>query len=75
MSTTLADGNFKRIFLNENDRIPIRLSVKFVPRSPIDNNPALVQEMAWHRTGDKPLPEPMSTQFTDAYMRHYGEMS
>ena len=23
--------------------------------------------MAWRRTGDKPLPEPMMTQFTDAY--------
>ena len=28
--------------------------------------------MAWRRIGDKPLSEPMLTQFTDAYMRHYG---
>ena len=28
--------------------------------------------MAWRRTGDGPLPEAMLTQFTDAYMRHYG---
>ena len=41
MAATLADGNFKCIFLNENDRIP-----KFVPRSSIDNTPALVQVMA-----------------------------
>ena len=47
-----------------------QISLKFVPRSPIDNKPALVQVMAWRRTGDKPLPEPMMTQFTDAYMRH-----
>ena len=33
----LADDNFKCIFLNENDRIPIKISLKFVPRSPIDN--------------------------------------
>ena len=26
---------------------------------PIDNNPALVQIMAWRRSGDKPLAEPM----------------
>ena len=34
MSTTLADDNFKCIFLNENYRVPIRFSLKFVPRSP-----------------------------------------
>ena len=38
--------------------------------SPIDNKAALVQVMAWHRTGDKSLLELMMTQFTDAYMRH-----
>ena len=43
--------------------------------SAMDNKPALVQVMASHQTGDKPLPELMLTQFTDAYMRHWGEMS
>ena len=42
MATILADDIFKCIFLNENDRIMIRILLKFVPRSPIDNNPALV---------------------------------
>ena len=74
MAATLADDNFKRIFLNENDRIMMRFSLKFVPRSPIDNKPALVQVMTWRRKGDKPLPESMLTQFTDAYMQHVGEM-
>ena len=60
------DAIFKGIFLNENDSVPIQISPKFVPKSPIDNKPALVQVMAWRRTGDKPLPEPMMTQFTDA---------
>ena len=69
MATILADDNFKCIFLNENDRIPIWISMKFVPRSPIDNKTALVQVMACRRTGDKPLPELMLAQFTDAYMR------
>ena len=32
----------------------------FVPRSPINNIPALVQMMAWHRSGDKPLSKPIS---------------
>ena len=43
MTATLAGDYFKCIFLNENDRIPIWFSMKFVPRSPIDNKPALVQ--------------------------------
>ena len=70
MADLLADDNFKCIFLNENERIPIQISLKFVPSRPIDNKPALVQVMAWHQKHDKPLPEPMLTQFTDAYMRH-----
>ena len=70
MAATLADDDFKCNFLNENDRIPIRILLKFVPKSPVDNKPALVQVMAWRRTGDKTLPEPMLTQLTDAYMRH-----
>ena len=70
MAAILADDNFKCIFLNENDRIPVRISLKCVPRSPIDNKPALVQVMAWRQTGDKPLSEPMLTQFANAYMRH-----
>ena len=47
MATILADDIYKLIFLNENDRIPIRISLKFVPRGPFDNEPALVQVMAW----------------------------
>ena len=52
------------IFLNENDGIPIQIAFNYAPRSPIDNKPALVQVMAWCRTGDKPLPVPMMTQFS-----------
>ena len=70
MAVILADDIFKCIILNENVRISIKISFKFVPKGPIDNKSALVQVMAWRRTGDKPLPEPMLTQFTDAYMRH-----
>ena len=55
MAAILADDNFKCTFLNENDKIPIRISLKFVPSSLIDNKPALAQVMAWRRQGGKPL--------------------
>ena len=45
------------------------------PKIPIINKPALVQVMAWRRAGDKPIFEPMLTQFTDTYMLHQEEMS
>ena len=67
MAAVLTYDNFKCIFLNENDIIPVQISLKFAPRSPIDNKPALVQVMAWRRPGAKPLSEPMLTGFTDAY--------
>ena len=65
-----ADDIFRCIFMNEKFCIAIRISLKFVPKSPIDKKSALVQVMAWRRAGDKPLPEPMLTKFNDAYMRH-----
>ena len=42
MAAILTDGIFKCTFLNENDIIVIQISLEFVPRSPIDNKPALV---------------------------------
>ena len=54
-----ADDIFKCIFLNENVWIPIKISLKFVPKGPINSIPALVQIMAWCRPGDKPLSESM----------------
>ena len=70
-----ADDIFKCNFMNENVWIPIKISLKFVPEGPINNISALVQIMAWRRIGDKPLSEPMMTQFNDAYMRHSASMS
>ena len=70
MAAILADDFLKCIFLNENDKVQIQISLKLVHRSPIDNKAALVQVMAWRRIGDKPLPEPVMTQFTDAYIWH-----
>ena len=54
-----ADDIFKRIFFNENVWISIKISQRFVPKGPINNIPVLVQIMAWRRSGDKPLSEPM----------------
>ena len=54
-----ADDTVNHIFVNENVRISIKFSLKFVPKGPINNIPALFQIMAWHRSGDKPLSEPM----------------
>ena len=54
-----ADGVFKYIFLNENVWIPIKISLKFVPKGRINNIPTLIQIMAWRRPGDKPLSETM----------------
>ena len=65
-----ADDIFKCIFITESVWIFIQISLKFVPKGLIDNKAALVQVMAGRRTGDKPFPEPMLTQFTNAYMRH-----
>ena len=42
-------------FFNDNDRIPIWISLEFVPRNPIDN---------------KLLPEQMLAQLIKAYMGH-----
>ena len=67
MAAILSDDIFNCNFLNENGRIPIQISLKYVPRSLIDNKPVLVQVMAWR---DKPLPEPVMTQSIGAYMRH-----
>ena len=53
------DDIFKWFFVNENMWIPIKISMKFVPKGPISNIPALVQITAWRRPGDKPLSEPM----------------
>ena len=45
------DAIFKCIFLNEDVWISIKISLKFVPKGPINNIPALVQIMAWRQPG------------------------
>ena len=52
-----------------------QISLNFVPKGPIDDKSALVQVMVWYLTGAKPLPEPMMSQFIDAYMHHQNIMT
>ena len=59
-----ADDILKCIFLNENVWISIKISLKFAPKCPINNIPALVQIMAWRRPGDKPLSEPVMVRLS-----------
>ena len=59
ISQTTFSSAFFKFFFNENIWIPITISMKFVPKGPINNIPALVQIMAWRRPGDKPLSAPM----------------
>ena len=59
-----AEDIFKCIYLNENAWIMIKISMKFVPKGPINNIPVLVQIMAWRRPGDKPLSEPVMVSLT-----------
>ena len=52
-------------FLKENYYILIQISQAFVSYGPIGNTFALVQVMAWCRSGDKILSEPMMVYGTD----------
>ena len=42
MAALLADNIFRSIFVNEKFCILIKISLKFVAKGPLDNNPALV---------------------------------
>ena len=61
--------------MDENILISIKISLKFVPKGPINNIPALVQIMAWRRPGNKPLSEPMLVSLLTHIMRHSASMS
>ena len=52
-------GIFNCIFLNWNVWISMKSSLKFVLKGWFNHIPALVQIMAWSRSGNKPLSEPM----------------
>ena len=56
--------HFQMHFREWNFCILIKISLKFVPKGQVDNNPALIQIMAWRRIDGNPLSEPMLTRFT-----------
>ena len=37
----------------------VQIPEKFGPKGPINNKPSLVEIMAWHQTGNKPLVQPV----------------
>ena len=43
--------------------ISIKISLKFVPKGPINYIPSLIQIMPWRRPGDKPLSEPVMVRW------------
>ena len=59
---------FSNAFNDNHILVPISLS--FVPRGQIDNKSALMLVVAWHRTGNTPLPALIMTQFCDAIGRN-----
>ena len=59
MFNTLRPRQNGRLFADENIRISIKISLKFVPKDLINKIPPLVLIMARRRPGDKPSSEPM----------------
>ena len=65
-SCNFADKIFEIYFLEKNCCPSIIISLKSVPqvKGPTEYKLALVQVMAWHRRGNKLLPEPIMTMAT-----------
>ena len=70
---------FQTTFSNgfcENALIPIKVSLKFVPKGPINNIPTLIESpIVCHLVDANPLSEPMMAQVINAYMCHSSSMS
>ena len=64
------DDIFICIFVNENVKISIKISLNFVPKGPINDTPALVQIMACCLFGAKPLSEKMLI-YCQLYLKDY----
>ena len=56
---SFANNIFKFIIFDENYSIFALILLSFATKGSIYNKSALVQVLAWCRTGAKPLPEPM----------------
>ena len=74
MKPSAAGDIFTCIFSNKKSFILIHISLTFVPEVPIDRRSTLVKVMVWCPPGDKPLPDPVKTEFYDAisfYLKKY----
>ena len=69
MVAIFPDDIFKAIFVNDNVWISIKIPWKNIPMG--SKSSTLVRKMAWRRSGDKPLPEPMMAYSTEAYASLY----
>ena len=67
--------HFQMHFVNETLCVLIRMSLKFVPEGPIDNNSTLVLVMTLASSRLQAIIWTNADRFTNAYMRHKGEMS
>ena len=70
-----ADEIFKCIVFNGNVWIPVKISLKFVRKGPINNIPALVQIMDWRLDRRQAIIWTNGGHYSDAYMRHSALMS
>ena len=61
---TVSQVAYSNAFFNENVWILITISLKFVPKDPINNIPALVLVMAWYQSGNMSLAEPMKVRLS-----------
>ena len=69
-----ADDTFKRIFLKDNARISIRISLKFVPYGPINNIFSIGSDNGLAPTRRQTIIWTNDGLVTDAYMRHSASM-
>ena len=59
--TVTSQTIFSNYFLYENWCVLIQMTLKIVPKGPVNNKSALFQIMAWHHAGGKPLSDPIMT--------------
>ena len=77
MAATILQTIVSNVFFSRMKTIELQNNIPFISVHicVIYNISVMVQIMAWCQRGDKPLSEPMMTQFRGAYMWHQREMS
>ena len=51
-------GIFEIVFFNEKFPIPFKITLKLLPKFPIDKESVLLHVEVWHRSEDKLSPQP-----------------